>query len=294
MRNKCYFITLIIHSTLLFFLLGRISVQAAAPQDALVVQGKSYRMLFDRETGGLCGVYSELTHQWLVEEGAPRGVFALSLKEPGLGKEVVKRRIVNAALDSQTLTETSARQQILRQRYALSGGEGMVDVEISIDASKPYCVWSLQIENRTGLDIYEVEFPIVSKVSPLPGGELMLRGGAYHIQESPFQLGSLRDAFPSRIPFPILDIYAAEGGGGLFLIDQDTSLQRTEICVAKEDRRMFLSKSIRVANGTDCKIPGKVLFGVHTGDWHYAANLYRDFLTANFPQPKAPEWLEAF
>ena len=202
------------------------------------------RFYFDGKTGGLRGIYSKITDKFLVTEGAPRGIFELSLKKTGYvsPKSVRKISAEDCTLLSQK-TEKKAGSTTLFQSYLLPDRKSRINIKIVFDA-KNHSSWQISsIENRSGEEIFETAFPVISGIAPLEGGEQLFRGGAYYILSDPFKFGILQDAFPSRAPFPVLDIYGKDGHGGVFLIDLDRSRQRTVLCTRSNGRKMLFIKT---------------------------------------------------
>lgn len=257
----------------------------------VMVENDHYRMVFDGKNGGLREFYAKKLSRHMVVPGTSRALFALRLKPVGFVKTDGVETIDGgrSRLTGQKLTVAGATRT-LRQSYSLPGGRGKVELEIAFDATA-ISRWRISLDNRAGKEIFQVDFPHIAGVAAPDGGEILFRGGAYYLLENPFRFSVLRDKWPLRVPFPILDVYSKKSGGGMYLIDLEKNLQLTELCTVGAGRKIFLSKTVKIDSGASYRSNAEALLGVHSGDWHSAGDVYRDYLS-KFKSPfHSPRWL---
>ena len=92
--------------------------------------------------------------------------------------------------------------------------------------------------------------------------------------------------FSRRCTFPYLH--------GVYLAVNDRRLTATEIeCRVGRGRRgadLVLRSHTRVAPGTTRT--REFVLGIHPGDWHWAADRYREYAAGFMQRPDNPEWVK--
>ena len=175
--------------------------------DVLHLEDSCSRFSFDKKNGALRGIFSKTAGVFPVKKGNKSGIFELSLKKTGYirADEVKKITAENCSLLSQKIT-SQGKKKILTQSYLLPDQKSRFTCHMIFD-EKQYSSWQIvSIENNSGMEIFEVAFPVIGGID-LAGKEMLFRGGMYYVLSDPFKYRVLGDVFPSRAPFPVLDIY---------------------------------------------------------------------------------------
>ena len=260
--------------------------------DVLHLEDSCTRFSFDKKTGALRGIFSKAAGVSPIKAGNKCGIFELSFKKTGYIRsgEVKKITAENCRLFSQKIT-LQGKKKILTQSYLLPDQKSRFTCRMIFD-EKQYSSWQIvSIENNSGMEIFEVAFPVIGGID-LAGKEMLFRGGMYYVLPDPFKYRVLNDVFPSRAPFPVLDIYKEDGSCGLFLIDLDRTRQRTMLSSRSSGRKIFFNKTVKISNGKKYQPGNRIIVSTHTGQWHTAGAIYRDFLISGKNHVQHPAWFE--
>jgi hypothetical protein len=160
--------------------------------------------------------------------------------------------------------------------------------------------WWIEVTNEAqGIDIVEVHFPRVSGVRIGPDEQddwlVWPYWGCRRIPE-PTRNAPGRALYPSgRAGMNWLDLYEeGEGGQGLYLASEDETVMVGEILAQADEGAgtvtIGMSKMPRIAPGESFRSENFVI-APHEGDWHWAADRYREWLYGWMPPGDQPNWV---
>lgn len=216
----------------------------------------------------------------------------------------------------------------LKLEYEMMGGGLLVNLKVKLK-ERGLLRCSMEVTNRTPYNISEVKFPMLRglRIGEDPSDDFLcnpiLTGG---IAKFPASLKFPRLVFtdrpllyPGQATMCWMDLWDARGGG-LYLACEDKDYRVTELTFSTETTEKQASaqttsaplppteggytpaptpgKSINLgfskhlligkAQGT-VKVPDIVL-GVHTGDWHWGADRYREWAESWMVKTPIPDW----
>lgn len=184
--------------------------------------------------------------------------------------------------------------------------DGTVEVTVTVERGDPLAYWSVDVSNRSELAIKHVDAPRISHITSIaPGGEDALvypdrRGRRVPNPASELSFG-ITHRYPSK--FGNMQFTAFTGPETGFYADaRDTAGNTKELSweqmpgVDTEGGRLRYRARYRLPRqpGEDVAVPYETTFGVMEGDWHDAAERYREWLDRKgwLPEtpPAKPDW----
>ncbi|MGO8814437.1 MAG: DUF6259 domain-containing protein [Terriglobia bacterium] len=198
-------------------------------------------------------------------------------------------------------------------RYLLPGGIA-VRYSITIRPGSPLTDWRIFVDNRGGETpakdqrVYRVAFPVLDGLRiggahennflarPYAQGELIPDPAAYEYRRP------TRSATPTNIltyigwaSMPWQDLYSKEGGG-LYLVSHDPSFEQLDLETWPDRSSGTVTLAMRTLAFLD---PGQswesqqFVVGIHEGDWHWAADRYREWAHAHLRPFTGPDWVRS-
>ncbi|MBU0611796.1 MAG: hypothetical protein KKI08_28225, partial [Armatimonadetes bacterium] len=270
--------------------LGAPSVSYQTDPSAFVaLENGEVRASFLRATGGLVDLLNKRTGVHCLSGGSAAPPFELRHLPTGAAQpETVQPKDMRlVSLDSAPASLT-ARYQIAGKataelRVALKGGE---------------LTWTLTLDNASALDLVEVACPCVR-------GVRLGDQSADDLLMTPNWQGGVETSDPvnangGSVPYPCgggaawLDLYERTPGHGLYLSSHDPSLMGCVLAARPQvdtgTLTFSLTKFAHVRPGQRWASPPAVT-GVHTGDWHVAADAYRTWAQGWMHRRTPPEWV---
>jgi len=280
-------------------------------EGALVLGNELLEIRLCALTGGLLGIENKKAGVHYVKEGEPSPVFYLwSLLSDklhphgpkyGNDSESVKLRLPNRKTFRAYKFDHSAQGKTLSVQHKLLGSIDVTyTIEVKSDSELTY--WHIRVDNhhkdpRWG-QVVGVGFP------QLPGLQL----GEKHEDDVLVRPNRFGEKIPDPVSrsgtYPInlcyegfasmmwMDLYDAKGG--LYLASYDKTLLMTELeSEADADTRTMrlgLRKYAYVPPGESWDSEPYVV-GVHEGDWHWAADAYRNWAESWMRKPDVPSWV---
>lgn len=192
-----------------------------------------------------------------------------------------------------------AKSLDMRFRATMPGGHCMVRCHVGLpDGGLP--TWWTEVENHAdGADIVEVHYPRIGgvRIGDDSTDDVLIwpRWGCRRIPE-PARNAPGRVLYPSgRAMMNWLDVYeAGDGAQGLYMASEDETSLVGELVAAEEDGgatlTLGMSKMPRIEPGERFRSADFVV-APHQGDWHWAADRYREWLVSWLPRPNPPKWL---
>ncbi|NLF15964.1 MAG: hypothetical protein GX595_01730 [Lentisphaerae bacterium] len=263
-----------------------VTVAYDLPADAeAVVSTPRYRVAFARRTGALAGLSNLETGVDVTPPHLQEPCLGLALREPGATEllEVTPEEVLFQGLDESsgglTLRWLAARDIELRLEVTPDGGE--------------LSTWLLGVHNRSALEVVRIDFPLIREAAlgDCRDDEAVLpRTGGWRIR-NPASSKTWMTTYLGGGSMSWMDLWDASGG--LYLVMQDPTLRSTELSCSPAASRQAVDLSFRthtlVRPGAQCERRFQV--GLHRGDWHWAADRYREWAATWLKPPQPPAWL---
>lgn len=209
--------------------------------------------------------------------------------------------------------ETAAGYQRAWCRYLLPGGIA-VRYSVTVRAGSPLTEWRVSVENRGGKSpaadqrVYRVAFPVLEGLRigprhednflarPFAQGELIPDPAAFEFKRPTAK------ATPTNVltyigwaSMPWQDLYSPQGGG-LYMVSHDLSFEQLDLEAWPDHSSGTLTLDLRTLAFLE---PGQSWtsqtfeVGIHTGDWHWAADRYREWAHTHQRPFTGPDWVRS-
>jgi hypothetical protein len=184
-----------------------------------------------------------------------------------------------------------------------------VTYTIALQQNSPLTEWRVHVENHGGeapsrdQRVYRVAFPVLEGLCiggkhqdnflarPFAQGELIPDPSSYDFMRPGGRTPIFVLTYPGWASMSWMDQYAP--GGGLYLASHDLSFQQMDLEAWPDPAAGTMTLDTRTLAWT---LPGghwdsqPFTLGVHTGDWHWGADRYREWARANFRRYTGPAW----
>ena len=209
--------------------------------------------------------------------------------------------------------ETTSDHQRVWCRCLLPGGIA-IRYSITIHPRSPLTDWRIFVENRGGETpasdqrVYRVAFPVLENLRvgdaheknflarPYAQGELIPDPAAYDYKRP------AEDATPINVltyigwaSMPWQDLYS-RAGGGLYIVSHDPSFEQLDLETWPDRSSGTVTLAMRTLAFLE---PGEswesqpFVVGIHEGDWHWAADRYREWARAHHRPFTGPDWVRS-
>lgn len=186
-------------------------------------------------------------------------------------------------------------RQTLRLAYKLAEGRIAAECEVSLERNGS-SRWQVRVRNDSPFSIVAVTFPnIPAQMGRDSADDVLIYPLVYgERQVNPLRLGGVRRAYPGPASMPWMDLYDA--AGGLYLASYDRTCQSTDVSAVpfplSEPRALLMSftKFGLIAPGQTWR-SADFIVAPHAGDWHWAADQYRQWRDSWMQRPRTPRWL---
>ncbi len=244
---------------------------------------------FEQQSGGFC-MYNPAT------SAGAKGDLS-HLRDPVAGSVRIVR-------------EKQADTSLLTCSYRLPRGIG-VSYSIALKDDSPLTTWRVQVSNEGGdtpagdQRVYRVAFPVLDGLRigqrhesnflarPYAQGELIPDPANYEFTRPGMQVPINVLTYIGWASMPWQDLYSSDGGG-LYLASHDLSFQQLDVEAWPDKAAGVVTLGMRTLAFTE---PGKswtsqpFTVGIHEGDWHWAADRYRQWAHANHRPYTGPAWV---
>jgi hypothetical protein len=178
--------------------------------------------------------------------------------------------------------------------YTALKGQLRAQVELSADDS-PLCRLRCRVENRSSLEVIRIDFPRLGNVAigDWQDDEAILpQKGGERVRQPAAQTGPKMLVYPSSASMGWLDLCDQQAGVYLAVNDQRLTLTEIECgpAAGKQGSDLCLRTHTLIRPG-ESKTREFVL-GVHPGDWHWAADRYREYAATFMTRPDNPDWVK--
>jgi hypothetical protein len=197
-------------------------------------------------------------------------------------------------------------------QYRLPGGIE-VAYTVTVRQDSPLADWQIRVDNRGGetakqdCRVYRVAFPVLDSLCIGPRHESNVLARPYAQGElipDPVSYSYRRPGKENGIPIhvltyigwasmPWMDLHDP-AGGGLYLCSQDPTFQQVDLETWPDRAAGTLTLNMRTYAFME---PGQswtsqvFAVGIHEGDWHWAADRYREWAKAHLRPYKGPKWV---
>ncbi|MEM2931047.1 MAG: DUF6259 domain-containing protein [Thermoproteota archaeon] len=163
-------------------------------------------------------------------------------------------------------------------------------------SGKEETIWRIFINNNDDGTVREVNFPFISGlkrfnwlIMPNHGGERLSEPVSKLSDETPV----VHLEYPARASMQWFDYCSPTAG--IYMASYDKNLEYTEFYFGrvgndKNNVGMWVVKYPFLASGESWESP-EYRVGIHSGDWHWGADRYREWLEEWVPKPEVSKWV---
>ena len=269
-------------------LLRSAAVEYALAGDAeIVVENQHYRIAVARATGKLCGLFNRVLGEPVTPLHMQEPFLGLGVREPG-GKEMT------LVPQSDMTSERAAHKgRTCTLRYSALDRQIRIQIDMAADDS-PLCRWRYTIENHSRREIVRFDSPVIANaaIGEAADDECVIpRTGGWRIK-NPAADKEWKTTYLGGGSMSWLDL--CDSRGGLYVVMMDKLLTTTEMgCAPAAGQRgadLFMRTHTLVRPGqTKTR---EYAIGVHVGDWHWAADRYREWAYSWMKHPDPPRWVK--
>jgi hypothetical protein len=272
-----------------------------APGAAGATSTENSRLRFSFDSSGrLTGVYNKATRREYYHGGGRRILRVLCLE----GKAPVELPMAFRSLHAEAIPGGRA----LRLVYGGDGVTASVEIRVRDDDAKS--IWNLTLSNSGDREVVEVVFPDLDRmqIGRDPADDVLMRANRdgqripnpirnlFHetgeivdgVKYFAPQMNNETMVYPGMAGMLWMDLY--DPTGGLYVASEDKELIGGYLQnAAGGDVGMAIGKYLHVKRGQSFALP--VAVGVHTGDWHWGADRYREWAQSFFHKAHIPRWV---
>lgn len=275
----------------------------SAPDGVLVLENDAWRLDVAARTGALCGIVEKTTGLRLTAAGVQEALLGgLAVRAPGASEQTLigvagapapsGAGQVAAPEDQLRVIRVEPRRRgLVITAHALQG-QIVVTLRLLADRSA-LCRLQCEVDNRSPLEVIRVDFPRLGQVAvgDWSDDEAVMPQKAGERLAQPAAKTGRTLVYPGSASMAWIDL--CDRQAGLYLAVNDRRLTATEIeCRGGRGRRgadLVLRSHTRVAPGTTKT--REFVLGIHPGDWHWAADRYREYAAGFMQRPDNPEWV---
>jgi len=220
--------------------------------------------------------------------GTATELFHFKTKKPGYGPETEYR----ASRDA-TTKQLVVRNGAAQGEYCFLDGKITVRPTVSLDVDGR-SRWRMQIQNDSELEVTSVRYPILRSAVVRGDGNddiLIVNSVWGQVIRNP---AKWKQRYPTTPTLRWMDLYDA--AGGVYIGDHHTNFDSFNdlamyVSPSEDGSAVDLSlqKFLRVAPHSTRMLDHYVV-AVHSGDWHRAADIYREEVVSRLHKPTYPEW----
>ncbi|HUS80535.1 MAG TPA: DUF6259 domain-containing protein, partial [Armatimonadota bacterium] len=258
--------------------------QAEDAEVALATDG--YRIAVARHTGALAGIYNQALGEWVTPPHLQQPMVGLAVREPGGTEQTV------IPPDQVRFEGASEQDGRLVLSYSALDGAVLLGVEMAADAG-PLSQWRITAANNSALEVIRVDFPLIGAVAIgdyLDDECVVPRTGGWRIRSSELDRPWMT-TYMGGGSMNWLDV--CDSRAGLYVMCRDRALTTSEIGAQPTagHRGADLSMRTNVLIPPGGSVTREYVIGVHPGDWHWAADNYRQWAYSWMQHPDDPEWV---
>lgn len=250
------------------------------------LENEYYRLSFDRETGCPVRILNRKTGADICDPGLRSdfvSVFIKKKNEEGEWLPFAGAKFVGLDVRKNDVTAT----------YTFLDGKIRAACNVAVEDGME-SLWKVEIENKSDFDVLSVRFPEIGRIAldGDPADDILLwpnLGGMFYAV--PARLETKEGGYPGHLGSGYLDIFDETGGFSIATDDRHVVSQRLCCEPGRDKRSVKLRWEKRHRIKPEAAWTYAFRVGVHPGNWHDAAELYRKSFYAKFPKPDYPDWL---
>ena len=258
------------------------------PGQLVKLENDLFFILFNRENGALSGIFNKAQSLWCYQQGVYSSPFALTLFDP----ETRQSRVVSA--ESFSLSSRDIGSQSAQFTYE-SQAESLQVTCIYELGTAELSNWRIQVKNLGKQNLVsKTRFPNFSSlcIGAKTADDTMIFPQSYRRRlRSGERTLNKNSYFPGSMAMGWLDLY--DHNGGFYVAIDDPKMLLTGMYAGNSRENdgfeVQFEKNHALAPGEESR--WDYVVGVHTGDWHWAADQYRDLSSAWLQPADLPVWL---
>ncbi|MCK5805808.1 MAG: hypothetical protein KAI66_23455, partial [Lentisphaeria bacterium] len=252
-----------------------------------VLENDHYRIAVARGSGKLCGIFNKALGISATPAHLQEPLVGLVVREPGAPQQTV------LSPEDIEFERCHLQGQRIILSYSALAKQIRLTIEMVADDS-PICKWTCKVENRSRKEIIRVDFPLIGGAAignPEDDECVLPHTGGKRIK-NPSQDKRHATTYLGGGSMSWIDL--CDKRAGLYVAMQDRQLTSTEMACEPSTRADGADLSFRTH--TIIK-PGQTktrdfVVGVHRGDWHWAADRYREWAYSWMRHPDDPDWIK--
>lgn len=264
--------------------------QAREDDKSLTLENDQLRLVFDKRTAwNLAAIIDKKSGvNFITTEGEPRHLYAIAyLTDEGKIAELTNR-------DATTITcalQRDANLTRLRIEFADHGGQKIsAGVNVTLRADSPLSLWRIEVKNDAGVSLKYVVFPIIHAsltIGPEGQGDAIALpicdGCLIEQPEKTMPKGATRrGTYPGGMSAQLMAYYGKPAG--LYMATYDAGGHPKEFGVTRRTNDLTFSYTHRfpAERGKGWAMPYEFVLCSFRGDWHHAADIYKEWAIKQF------------
>ncbi len=257
-----------------------------APDAEVALETDDYRIAVARQTGALAGIYNLPLDVAVTPPHLQQRIIGLSVRAPGATEQTI---IPPEQVEFEGLVEGPGRLTL-----DFSALDKQIRMRVALAAVEPLADWDLELTNSSDQEVIRIDFPLVGNaaigawrddrfVLPDTGGRIIDRPATAAREWS--------DTYHGGASMSFIELCDAQSGLMVHMLDRRLTTTEMGCSPAAGGRGadLFMRTHTLVAPGGTVRREYRV--GPHPGDWHWAADSYREWALSWMQRPDNPEWL---
>ncbi len=280
--------------------------QAQETDKTVILENDRLRLVFDKAANGnlAAAICKKSNANLAASPAADRKLYAIAFAdETGNPAETSN----NDAAQTRYAVRRGAGEVTMVETFADHGGRRIAaEVAVTLRADPPLAFWRIVVTNEAGVLLKNVTFPIIRAPLALgPDGvgdaiALPVCDG-YLIEQPATKMAkgaSRRGSYPGGMSAQLMAYYGKPAG--LYMAACDGAGHPKEFGVRREDSAFAFSYTHRFPEekGKGWAMPYDCVLGAFQGDWHDAADIYKEWALKQFwcakplAQRDVPAWIK--
>ena len=260
---------------------------ALKPDAEVTLGNRHYTLAVARYTGRLCGIFNRSVSTPATPAHGQEPLLQLAIREPGENKPQ------DVLPDQIALTGVAAGARTLTLHYAALAGRVRIRVDMTADDS-PLCRWRCSVANDSDRDIVRLDFPLLRNVAigePEDDECVIPRTGGWRIK-TPASSKSWKTTYMGGGSMSWMDLCDPRAGLYVAMLDRKLTSTEMECSPSPGGRGADLTFRTHTLIRPGQRRSRDYVVGVHEGDWHWAADRYREWAYSWMKHPQSPEWVK--